>query len=355
MNFIEVNDDNFESEVIQSTVPVLVDFWAPWCMPCKQLAPVLAELADQYQGKAKIVKINTEESPATAAKFGVRSIPNVFLFNEGEKKLNLMGLNPKSNYEKVIDNALTDAGEPDLAELLKDDEFRTSFVLTSDIESLQTAVAEHPEIASKLLSGGVSPVSAVLDRSINERVHVLLSANPELSFIELAGLGKLKEVESLLADETLDVNQTDINGTTAFWLAARHGQYEVCKLLIDNKADIHMYPKHMPVSAVALVASRNSTDLLKLLIEHGADIHAKGHRGESLLHMVTSADFFGGKLNKENIQLLLDKGLNNSLVDNDGNTPLQALELRIERYGKNGEKDMTEEKNKYQTLVEMLD
>ena len=81
---IELNEKNFESEVVASDVPVLVDFWATWCGPCQMLAPVVAEIAQEREGKLKVGKVNVDESPELAAKFGVMSIPAIFLFKGGK-------------------------------------------------------------------------------------------------------------------------------------------------------------------------------------------------------------------------------------------------------------------------------
>jgi thioredoxin 1 len=83
-NVIHVTDSNFDQEVIKSDLPTLVDFWAPWCGPCKAIGPVIDELADSYSGKVKITKMNVDENPETPGKFGIRAIPTLIFFKNGE-------------------------------------------------------------------------------------------------------------------------------------------------------------------------------------------------------------------------------------------------------------------------------
>ena len=103
---IEANDGNFDGEVLQSTVPVLVDFSATWCGPCKKLAPIVQELAAEYQGRLKVVKVDIDSARTTAAKFGVMSVPTVFLFKDGQVKDQVVGLRAKSDLAQKIDAVL---------------------------------------------------------------------------------------------------------------------------------------------------------------------------------------------------------------------------------------------------------
>jgi len=98
----EVNDKNFENEVINSDLPVLIDFWAPWCGPCRAIGPVVDELAKDYDGKLKVVKMNVDDNPVTPSKFGVRSIPNLLLFKNGQVKDQIIGAVPKATFVTAI-------------------------------------------------------------------------------------------------------------------------------------------------------------------------------------------------------------------------------------------------------------
>jgi thioredoxin 1 len=105
-SLIHVNDKNFASEVLNSTIPVLVDFWATWCGPCRSISPIVEELAKEFTGKVKVTKLNVDESPATPSQYGVRGIPTLILFKGGKILDQIVGAVPKARLKSMIEKAL---------------------------------------------------------------------------------------------------------------------------------------------------------------------------------------------------------------------------------------------------------
>ncbi|MGE5789730.1 MAG: thioredoxin [Syntrophaceae bacterium] len=103
---IHVNEGTFDTEILKSDTPALVDFWAPWCGPCRAIAPVLDEIAEEYKGKVKVAKINVDENRKLAGNHGVMSIPTMILFKNGKALDKLIGLVPKERLKELMDKAL---------------------------------------------------------------------------------------------------------------------------------------------------------------------------------------------------------------------------------------------------------
>jgi len=103
---IELNDANFDSEVIHSDTPVLVDFWAPWCGPCRAVAPIVEEISLSYAGKVKVGKLNVDDNQQTTMKFGIRSIPTLIVFKGGQAVEQIIGAVPKGEIERAVGKAL---------------------------------------------------------------------------------------------------------------------------------------------------------------------------------------------------------------------------------------------------------
>jgi thioredoxin 1 len=106
VEIIEVTDSNFEESVLKSEIPTLLDFWAPWCAPCKAIAPVIEEFAKNYEGKIRVAKMNVDDNPSTPGKFGVRGIPTLILFKDGEIVDQAVGAVPKGQIKELIEKGL---------------------------------------------------------------------------------------------------------------------------------------------------------------------------------------------------------------------------------------------------------
>ncbi|MBI5244744.1 MAG: thioredoxin [Elusimicrobia bacterium] len=103
MSEIQLTDETFEMEVLKSSMPVLVDFWAPWCGPCRMLSPLIEELAKEYEGKVRVAKLNTDDHPNSASRFSISAIPTLLLFKNGKVERQMVGVHSKADIKKVLD------------------------------------------------------------------------------------------------------------------------------------------------------------------------------------------------------------------------------------------------------------
>ena len=104
---VHVTDASFDQEVLKSPTPVLIDFWAPWCAPCRAIAPIIDDLAGEYSGRLKVVKMNVDDNPQTPGRYGVRGIPNLLIIKGGQVKEQIIGAVPKGTLVKAVDNAIS--------------------------------------------------------------------------------------------------------------------------------------------------------------------------------------------------------------------------------------------------------
>ena len=273
---LHINQADFENKVLQSDLPVLVDFWAEWCRPCKQLGPVIDSLAADYADSARVCKVNADENPELLQQLAVRSLPTTLLFADGELKGKVVGLRPRKEFAALLDQvcqapAGASVAAPDSADEAPMDIFAA--VETRDPDAVRQVLEKQPDALEQVNQDGFTPVGIAVRGMYMATANMLAEEyEPKLDAIELAALNKAEALGALIAENPDVVHAADeASGFSVLDAAAMWGSLDAVKLLLDAGANANRVGKG-PIAQSPLQLSLRSCnpDVVKLLLERGA-------------------------------------------------------------------------------------
>ena len=213
-----ITTDNFEKEVLESDLPVLVVFTAPWCGPCKILDPVIESLMPEMSDQAKVFKLDTDVSPEISTEFKVTRLPTIIYFNKGEESYRTSSIYARDAYVGYLQGLKEDISIEDTTlQLLDKDWFRRHYLLTEEVEVIEETLKQYPQLLTKKFDNGQSPLSLVLNYPSNTRrelLQLVLEQKPAIHSNDLLGLGRCDEFEKIVENDPDAVNRPDPDGNT---------------------------------------------------------------------------------------------------------------------------------------------
>lgn len=316
-----VPTENFETEVLNSKIPVLVDFTASWCAPCKILDPIIDSLMPEMSGRAKVFKLDIDESPEIFSKYQLSAVPTVMFFSNGIAEDQIIGPQSREVYVKLLEGMIdgTSAFEVRIT-LLDDDSFRRDFILKQPLDVLQAALTHRPNLLSENFENGQSPLSMILNARAggqDERIEMILAEDPMLKAGDLVGLGRCNEFTELVRTDPDLVNRPDPDGNspllTALIQNGRLRESSCVRTVLDAGADPGLDDQSSFTLSRAAVLPADA-ELLKELLEKGLDPERTDVEGRNALHW---AAFYGYP---PPVQILLDHGVDPSIQALNGET-----------------------------------
>ena len=316
-----VSSETFEKEVLQAELPVLVDFTATWCVPCREVDPIIDELAVEMEGKVKVFKLDIDDSPEIYREFKVNGIPHILFFRNGVEEDRVGGAQAKSIYVDYLDGMIEGKSAFDITlEMLEGDAFRRYFILGRDLEVVKTALESVPNLLTQKFDNGQTPLSLILNRPSvrqNELIALTLTFDPEISTHDLVGLGKCEEFLLAIEDDPNAVNRLDPDGNsvlvTAMMRSNRLGENDCTEVVLASGIDLSKQDSSNFSLGRAVVLQQDN-DMLEKFIELGWDVDLQDDAGHSTLQW---AAYYGYV---DNVVYLLEQGADATLKYPDGET-----------------------------------
>ncbi|MXW03195.1 MAG: hypothetical protein F4X59_03785 [Holophagales bacterium] len=327
-----LNSDNFEQEVYEADVPVLVDFTATWCVPCKVVDPIVESLAPEMAGRAKIGKLDIDESPDIYRRLRVNGVPHVLFFRNGEEQDRIAGVQSRETYVDYLEAMIAGESAFDASlSFLDNDAFRRHFVVSRPVEHLERALPERPDLLVEPFENGQTPLSLILiSPSVrqNAQIDLALAHEPIISTADLAGLGRCDELKAALADDPEAASRPDPDGASPLWVALmrshRLADRSCLRTLLDAGAD----PSGAHDGRFQLarpVVLREDVELLREFLERGLDPESTDDEGYNMLHWASLYGMVDGA------RLLLERGIDPGAETLQGQTALDIVLDRRQR------------------------
>ena len=327
-----LNSDNFDEEVYQADVPVLVDFTATWCVPCKVVDPIVESLAPEMAGRAKIAKLDIDESTDIYRGLGVNGVPHVLFFRDGEEQDRIVGVQSRETYVDYLEAMIAgkSAFEASLS-FLDDDAFRRHFVASRPVEDLEKALPKRPDLLVEPFENGQTPLSLILiSPSIRQpaQIDLALTHDPAMTPADLAGLGRCEDLQAALADDPEAASRPDPDGASPLWVALMRSRRLEERSCLRNLLDAGADPSREQADRFHLarpLVLREDVDLLREFLDLGMDPESTNDEGYNLLHWASVYSMVDGA------SLLLERGVDAGAKTRQGQTALDIVRDRRER------------------------
>lgn len=319
-----VTEDNFDELVLRSDVPVVIDFWAPWCGSCLPLLPTMEQLAEDYAGRARIAKCNLDDEPGFRDRLGIRSIPMVFFFSGGERHSTLSAAHPRSRYASILDVLLDKVSSEQAERVMQESEFINCVMGKRDVATLEAILSERPELINLPIElSGVTrtPVKVALVMA-KDNVDTLLAAGPNLDHIELAGLGRVDDLRAAITTRPSLINEPDASGCDALVMACMQNEPECVAELLQAGQGHERCSIESISRAFGSAMLSDKTEIMRMLLEHGADIEIA--TADGTIHGIACM----GRVNS--IRYLLGQGLDPDSLDAKGNSIIGSVREALE-------------------------
>ena len=322
-NVAFVTTENFETEVLEANVPVLVDFTATWCAPCKKLDPIIESLMPEMSGRAKVFKLDIDESREIYTQYGLTGVPTVLFFKNGEVEDSIVSPQSREVYVKYLEGMIDGRNALDVKiALLDEDAFRRDFMLRQRPMVLESTLKHRPNLLTENFENGQSPISLILNFRTSNLEGLLEMVVPNEALLEvnpsyLIGFGLCDKFKALLEEDPEIINRPDPDGNTPLLTALLHANRlkdkSCLRAVLDAGADPGIEDGSDFTLSHAAVLSFDA-ELLKELLTKGLNPVKTDRNGRNSLHW---AAFYGYP---ETVKVLLDFGIDPTIQALNGET-----------------------------------